>query len=251
MARKRTPDRDIAKEIYLKSKGTLAPREIAEKLKLPPEKIRKWKNEDKWEAELTKKKRGGQPGNQSAKGHGAPKGNKNAEVHGGYSAVDLESLSDEDKAYIEAITLESEQNLLTELRILRAKEKDIRRKMEELEAEPEDTLYLSRVAEMHAAYTLEELENLEPEERAKLLDELKPKMKTITKESKFERQQKLITAFDKIHGRIIKLLDTIKSYQTDKKRLELDTLRYDLSKQKATGSIEVDPFDEDEDAEEK
>lgn len=250
MARKRTPDRDIAKEIYLKSKGTLAPREIAEKLKLPSERIRKWKSEDRWEAELTKKKRGGQPGNQSAKGHGAPKGNKNAEVHGGYSAVDLENLSDEDKAYIEAITLESEQNLLTELRILRAKEKDIRRKIDALEAEPEDTLYLSRVAEMHAAYTLEELEDLEPEERAKLLNELKPKMKTITKESKFEREQKLITAFDKIHGRIIKLLDTIKGYQTDQKRLELDTLRYDLSRQKATGTIEVDPFADEEEADE-
>lgn len=251
MARKRAPDRDIARDIYIKSKGTLTPKEIADKLKLPSDKVRKWKSLDKWEEELKKKKRGAQPGNKNAKGSGAPRGNKNAEVHGAYSKIDLANLSEEDKAYLEAIGLESEENLLTELRLLRLKEKDIRDKMETLNNEPEDTLYLSRVAEMYAAYSLEELEGLEPEEREKLIKELRPKMKTVTKESKFEREQKLITAYDKIHGRIIKLLDTIKSYQTDKKRLELDTLRYDLSKQKATGSIEVDPFDEDEDTEEK
>lgn len=251
MARKREPDRDIALEIYIKSKGTLPPKEIAEKLKLPSDKVRKWKSLDKWEEELKKKKRGAQPGNKNAKGSGAPRGNKNAEIHGAYSKIDIANLSEEDRAYIEAISLENEENLLTELRLLRLKEKEIRGKMEALNKEPEDTLYLSRVAEMYVAYSIEELEGLEPEEREKLLKELRLKMKTVTKESKFERGQKLITAYDKIHGRIIKLLDTIKSYHTDKKRLELDTLRYDLSKQKATGSIEVDPFDENEESEEK
>lgn len=246
MARKRTPERDIAKEIFLKSKGTLTPKEIAEKMKLPAERIRKWKNLDKWEDELKKKKRGAKPGNQYAKGHGAPKGNKNAEVHGGYSAVDLKNLSEEDRTYIETITLESEKNMLEELQILRLKEKDIRRRMDELDTADEETIYLTKVSEMHAPLNLEKLEILEPEEREKLLSELKPQLKTITSESKFERQQKLLAAFDKIHGRIIKLLDTIKGYQTDNRRLELDALRYDLSVQKITGAIDIDPFEDDD-----
>lgn len=246
MARKRMLERDIAKEIFLKSKGTLTPKEIADKMNLAAERIRKWKNLDKWEDELKKKKRGAKPGNQYAKGHGAPKGNKNAEVHGGYSAVDLKNLSEEDRTYIEAITLESEKNMLEELRILRLKEKDIRRRMDELDAADEETVYLTKISEMHAPVSLQKLELLEPEKREKLLSELKPQLKTITSESKFERQQKLLTAFDKIHGRIIKLLDTIKGYQTDNKKLELDTLRYDLSVQKVTGVIDIDPFEDDE-----
>ena len=56
----------------------------------------------------------------------------------------------------------------------------------------------------------------------------------------------MLAAFDKIHGRIIKLLDTIKGYQTDNRRLELDALRYDLSVQKVTGAIDIDPIEDDD-----
>lgn len=240
MARKRSPERDLAYEIFYKSKGTIKLTELAEKLKVKPEQIRKWKSLDKWEEKLKEKRKGGQIGNDNAKGHGAPKHNKNAETHGGYSSIDLSEIPEEDKQYIQGLTLDTEANFKNELKILLAKERDIRRKIDKLELERENKLYISRETEMLALPNLDTLELLEPEEREKRMGKLTPKLKTIQKDSKFERQQKLLQAFDRIHGRIIKLLDSIKTYQIDKERIELDKLRYELSKEKVKGAFEFD-----------
>ncbi len=121
-----------------------------------------------------------------------------------------------------------------------AKEKDIRRKLDELDKEPEDRLYLSRESEMQAIPQKDLLKELEPAEREEKMKKLQPTLKTVTRDSKFERQQKLLVAFDRIHGRIIKLLDSIKTYQLDCRRIELDQQRYDLSKEKIKGAFEFD-----------
>ena len=47
-----------------------------------------------------------------------------AETHGAYSAVRIADLPPEQREYIEGITLETEANMLTELRLLIAKEAD-------------------------------------------------------------------------------------------------------------------------------
>lgn len=240
MARKRSPERDLAFELYRKSKGTLKPKEIGEKLGVKSSQISKWKYLDKWDDKLKEKRKGGQPGNQNAKGAGAPKGNKNAETHGGYSAIDLGNLPEEDREYIQNLTLDIEDNYLNELRILLAKEKDIRRRLDKLEKEDEDKVYVSRESEMLTIPSVEELEGLEPEVVNKMLGELRPRMKTIQRDSKFEREQKLLQAHDRIHGRIIKLIDSIKTYQIHKERMELDTARYELSKEKVKGVFEFD-----------
>ncbi|MFT9493406.1 terminase small subunit [Anaerosolibacter sp.] len=52
MARQRSPDRDKAKDMYLKSKGEMLLKDIAEKLGLKDSQIRKWKSQDKWDDEL-------------------------------------------------------------------------------------------------------------------------------------------------------------------------------------------------------
>lgn len=90
----RGPDSRVeqAREMFLSGKKLI---EIAEALEIPEGTVRSWKNRYKWSnATLQKekrnvakvaKKRGGQPGNQNAKGHGAPKQNKNAETHGFFS----------------------------------------------------------------------------------------------------------------------------------------------------------------------
>ena len=99
MPRARNPDREKAKEIYLKHKGDITLAQIAEMLGKPRATIGTWKRKDRWDdtlyeilqkngiknIELPIKKRGGQPGNKNAVGHGAPKGNKNAEKHGFFS----------------------------------------------------------------------------------------------------------------------------------------------------------------------
>ena len=247
MARERRPERDLAFELFRKSKGRLEVKEIAKKLNVKAATVSQWKYRDKWEEKLKEKRRGGQFGNKNAEGAGAPKGNKNAETHGGYSSIDLNNLPEEDQAYISNLSLDTETNFKNELQILLAKEKDIRRRLEALDYEPEDKLYLSRESEMQAVPKPEQLEGLEPEEQVERLNKLKPTLKTITRDSKFERQQKLLVAFDRIHGRIIKLLDSIKTYQLDCKRIELDQQRYELSKEKVKGAFEFDLEDELED----
>lgn len=52
MPRQRSPNRDKAKEIYLKSSGNAKLKDIAEELGVLDTQIRKWKNQDKWDDEL-------------------------------------------------------------------------------------------------------------------------------------------------------------------------------------------------------
>ena len=95
MAKARSPDRIKAEEIYLESKGNIELVKIAEILGRPPGTIRGWKNKDNWDEKTngtfqnkkqnTLRKKGGQPNNKNAVGHGPPKENKNAETHGFFS----------------------------------------------------------------------------------------------------------------------------------------------------------------------
>lgn len=89
----RKPDDRIgrAKEMYLKGMRLV---EIASQLKLPEGTVRRWKSTHKWDSERSDKnsershkKKGGQPGNANAAGHGGtgPPGNKNAEKYGFFS----------------------------------------------------------------------------------------------------------------------------------------------------------------------
>lgn len=93
MPRARSPKRDEAYQLWLASEGKKKLKDIAAELGVSETQIRKWKNQDKWNGNVTnqvngnvtKRKRGGQPGNKNAVGHGAPKGNQNATKHGLFS----------------------------------------------------------------------------------------------------------------------------------------------------------------------
>ena len=157
----RNPARDKGLEIFLEMGGEIKNAEIAKMVGATADQIRKWKCVDKWKeklAEKNKPKRGGQPGNQNAKGHGAKKGNENALKHGAYKTVNLEDLPEEDREQIENITLDAERNLLRELKILLAKESDLRRRLEILQQAPDTDLYVDKVVEMLTPKSKEEIE---------------------------------------------------------------------------------------------
>lgn len=90
MARVRSPNRDKAYEIYKKHDGNITNREIASILNEDEKVIAVWKSRDKWNVvqrskkRCTTKRKGGQPGNKNAVGHGGtgPPGNANAVKHG-------------------------------------------------------------------------------------------------------------------------------------------------------------------------
>lgn len=69
----------------------------------------------------------------------------------------------------------------------------------------------------------------------------KTNMKTVIKASPFDRAMKLEAELNKTHGRIIKLLDSIKSYELEDRRIRLEERKYNLAKQKLTGAYEINP----------
>ncbi len=92
MPRARSPKRDEAYKLWLDSGKKKKLKDIASELGVSETQIRKWKNQDKWNSNVTnpkgnvtKRKQGAQPGNKNAAGHGAPKGNQNATKHGLFS----------------------------------------------------------------------------------------------------------------------------------------------------------------------
>ena len=92
MPRPRSPNRDKALQLWLDSGRKRQLKDIAAKLQVSEEQIRKWKNQDKWDKVTLPNAKGnvtnhkGAPaGNQNAVGHGAPKQNKNAEKYGFFS----------------------------------------------------------------------------------------------------------------------------------------------------------------------
>lgn len=66
-------------------------------------------------------------------------------------------------------------------------------------------------------------------------------MQTVIKASAFDRAMKLEAELNKIHGRIIKLLDSIKGYELESRRVRLEERKYNLAKQKLSGAFEIDP----------
>ena len=93
MSRARSPKRDEAYQIWLASDRKKKLKDIAAELGVSETQVRKWKNQDKWngnvtnqmKGNVTKRKPGAPKGNKNAVGHGAPKGNQNATKHGLFS----------------------------------------------------------------------------------------------------------------------------------------------------------------------
>lgn len=87
MTREKSPDREKALKIWLKSGRQKKLSEIAAELGLNASMVRKWKSVDKWdEIPATGRPRGAKKGNQNAKGNkggkGGPPGNDKAVTHG-------------------------------------------------------------------------------------------------------------------------------------------------------------------------
>lgn len=242
---KRSEKRDTAKAEYIarKSKGeNVNLKELAEAQGVNYQTLRNWKKADKWDEELPKKKRGGQPGNKNSQGrknaagshNGAPRGNKNAEKDGAYSAVFFDMLSDSEKE-LAAITPTGGKEALThELQILKVREHRILTKLSEYENAEEDKLYVNSVMDMRV-----------PGGKGK--DKADGKVQTMgmyNKDSAFARSLKLQEALYKVQGRIATIVNSLRSLEESDRRIELEKRRLEILEMKATGVIEVPDIDE-------
>lgn len=131
MPRQRSPNRDKAFEIWEASGRTVMLKDIAAQLGVSESQIRKWKNQDQWEkvtlpkskSNVTKRKKGGQPGNKNAVGNkggnGGPEGNINAIKHGAYQTIYAAYLPEEEKEIYDQMP--GEADLESEIKLLRLK----------------------------------------------------------------------------------------------------------------------------------
>lgn len=148
----RAPNEKVIEAEKLFNDG-MAMVEIAKKLGVSDGTVRSWKNRYGWgdkskknkcsvakkegkkNATLQKKKRGGQPGNQNAKGSkggagAAPLRNKNAETHGAYSKVYWDSLDEDELDLIENMDNSEEQQLIMQLQMFSVRERRLMKRIQ-------------------------------------------------------------------------------------------------------------------------
>ena len=127
MARPRSPNRDKACELWLKSGKKRPLKDIAAELKVSEEQIRKWKNQDKWDkvtlpnakSNVTNHK-GGQPGN------------KNAVTTGEFETLFFDTLEDDERLLIGMIQPDKEKLLFQEIQLLTVRERRMLKRIEDL-----------------------------------------------------------------------------------------------------------------------
>lgn len=261
MARPRNPERDKAKKMYLQSGGQISTKELAALAGVKENRIRKWKSLDKWEEALENmpKKRGGQPGNKNAAGPTpAKQGNKNAVTHGAFAHVDIEDLTEEQaQAILDMKPGETILRMNEELQGLLVRKTYLTGLLENFtNPDKQQEYYTDKI--VHMVVPIPQEERTQAEEMGLELEvatdpeggkeSLKTAMKTIIKASPFDRAMKVEAELNKLNGRIIKLLDSMRAYEADQSRLALERLKYQLARQKATGEFEVD-VEDDADAE--
>ena len=136
----RAPDARVeqAKALFLSGKKLI---EISQLLEIPEGTIRSWKNRYKWKsgnATLQKpkrnvaKRRGGQPGNQNAAGHGGtgPPKNKNAVTTGEFEALLFDCLDDEERYLAESVPDDKHRLQLQEIQLLTVRERRMLKRIE-------------------------------------------------------------------------------------------------------------------------
>lgn len=254
MGRSRHPERDRSLERYLESDGTITLAELATAAGVPKTRISKWKTEDQWEEKLRvhPRKKGGQRGNKNAGGRTPKKdGNKNAVSHGAYAQATYEDIPEEIAEQIRNIKQGgSLMRMMEELQSLLVRKAYLEGLLKQYtDPVAEDKYYVDKIVHMVVPKSIEErLQEKDSEiEMGEVCDQegteveiLKTAMKTIMKSSSFDRAMKVEAELNRLHGRIIKQIDSIKSYELEERRLTLEERKYKLAKQKLLGVYEYD-----------
>lgn len=252
MARARNPDRDKAFEIYKKHAGKIDLVEIASQLNISPGTIRGWKSKDRWEKQLngtfqknterSKRKKGGQPGNKNAEGHGGtgPPGNKNAVRTGEFETLFFDTLEPEEKALTELVQPDKEQLLLREIQLLTVRERRMLKRIEALKF-----LETSSVSEKQGEDTPGKLP------AGMLITKFKAGIEKgeVTSLKEYEsilgQIQSVEDALTRVQARQQKAIEMLHKIGYEDARLELENLQFEYKKEKDAGiTQELEDMDE-------
>lgn len=259
MGRPRNPERDKSLERYLESDGKISTKELAVAAGVTESRIRKWKSEDGWDEALKNKprKRGGQKGNKNAAGKTpAKKGNKNAVTHGAYAVAGIDDIEPEKAADI-LQNIGAAERMAEELQALMIRRAYLEQLLQEYqEAEAQDKFYTDKVVHMIVPKSMDDIAaeqdmgieqgTTDPDPQGKHPERMKTAMKSIVKSSAFDRRQKVEAELNRVHGRIIKQLDSMKSYELEKQRIGIEERRLELARMKALGEFEIEDEDKEE-----
>ena len=232
MGRKRNPERDQSLQRYIDSGGKMTLDELAAAAGVPKARISKWKSEDKWEERLKEapKKKGGQRGNKNAAGRTPKKdGNKNAVTHGAFAQAGVEDIDQKTAEEIKAIKPgESLKRMTEELQSLLVRKAYLEGLLGQYtDPSAEGAFYADKLVHMTVPKTIEEVQGEQDSgiDTGQVKDpeggteKLKTAMKTIIKSSAFDRAMKVEAELNRLHGRIIKLIDSIKSYEMEDRQI--------------------------------
>ena len=233
MGRARDPNRDRAFEIFRESGGSIDLVEIASQLKLSPGTVRGWKSKDNWDAKLngtfrknmerSKRKKGAQPGNQNAAGHGGtgPPGNKNAVTTGEFETLLFDCLEPEEKQLAAAVPNDKEQLLFQEIQLLTVRERRMLKRIENLRQA--DFTTVSRKSGI---------------EKGKMTD-LSEDRATLG------QIQNIEDALTRVQARKQAAIDSLHRFGVDDARLEIELMKLDMAALKLGGQeteVEEDGF---------
>lgn len=228
MARAPDPKAAQAKEMFLAGKKLI---EIAETLGVPEGTVRSWKNRYGWaNATLQKpkrnvaRKRGGQPGNKNAVGHGGtgPPGNKNAVTTGEFETLLFDCLEPEERRLADAVPADKEQLLLQEIRLLTVREYRMLRRIEALKRTEE---YFDN-GEPAAGMTVVSRKTGIEKDHETDLKEFRGKLGQI---------QAVEDALTRVQGRKQRAIEALHKFGFDDARLEIELAKVELASLKVGG----------------
>ncbi|MEK4853875.1 phage terminase small subunit [Paenibacillus sp. FSL H7-0756] len=276
MARRRSPERDKAKQMWLESGGTMKLKDIAVALSIPDSKVRKWKTMDGWEDELkgsalpefkgsapievkgsaplrgapkgnknaVGNRGGAPPGNQNAKGNsggaGGPPGNKKAVTTGEHETIWLDTLTETEQQLIDHVDTDPIIQANESLFLLTIRERRMMQRIKSLMDGLSET-------ERNVFYELKAIKEVATihDEKTGITKRI-PHARNEMMESKIEERGfrklddivKLEEALTRIQDKKIRAIELKNRLTDDEKRIRIETMEYELQMLRGGGGKE-------------
>lgn len=231
MARAPNEKEKEARKLYLKGLKLV---EIAKKLDIPDGTVRRWKKTYNWNSERSENnnerstKRGGQPNNSNAKGHGAPLRNKNNFKHGIFEQIYFDTLTDKELELIKNKSNDKIYDLELEIDLLTIRE---HRHMSRIKEYTEKTDGIS----------LESVNKRRLEIKGNVLKNGQVQEEMVTRGvSTFEVIQKLEAELTKIQDKKRKCIETLEKMKSDREKLSIEKAKLEIEKIKIFGDDKDD-----------
>ena len=222
----RAPDQRVAQAKALYDKG-LKLIDIANQLGIPEGTVRSWKNRYNWDCNVAKEKRnaakrkGGQPDNKNAEGHGAPSKNKNAVKTGEFESLFFDTLDSDEQKLIQTVQPDKEQLLLQEIQLLTVRERRMLKRIDQLRQMEEQKLGTGSGGE-HIPL------GMSVTEFSSGIEKGKP-----TELKKYEgilgQIQSIEDALTRVQARKQKAIETLHKFGYDDAKLELATMQLEFA----------------------